>query len=268
MIRHLSILLISLSIVACSTSTQPAPEYTMQTIEVKDPQCNEQDSLPCASINISFPVFTGTPACDKLNEGVTRLLLNDVSSAEQLVKDFFERYATYKQEEKKDIQGEQHQDSENDEEEFISADFPWQYGCGAWVNFINQYYISVQVVVSNPSVFTHLDSDTSYGTFDSQTGGRLMPQNVFSDTLEVKNLINEYFISDNKLDIGISLSDQGIYLPNDSLPLTDNFSLSQNSVIFGYKTSDFAQNIALYQYVTIPMDKIRPLLNNKPKYQG
>lgn len=210
----------------------------------------------CASVQLSYPVFSGTETARILNANVSRLLLDDYGSVDSLCSAFFRQWAGYRDSAFYDTLGHGHNGIRHEQEEDEYFPSVWYYSRTAEVCGQNMGVVSLVFrTATNSTVYQY---GRKFASFSVSDGRRLIPSDVFSDTAAVRRVISGEFMRANGISEVISLSEQGVMLRDGLLPLTDDFAILDTVVVFHYDMSEIAPNLLPDDDIRVPVVKIEP----------
>ncbi len=240
-----------------------ACDYRYEVVSRYDEPC--KDSSDCTSYYVSYPVFSKklfpSAGVDSINAQVFRQVSGpDGKTPEQLADEFFQEYRKYVA---------------------FREEIAVEEQDTAMMRFIPTWFSTAEcfVVVDAPRLIVtgykvnqyaggaHGMYALAYTNYDVLTGRRLGLSEVFSDTLALAEKITARFIRERELDTEVPLSEQGYFIEDNLLPLTDNFALHPDGVIFYYNVYE----IAPYSYgpssVTVPYADLDGILKYKPDFK-
>lgn len=221
-----------------------------------------KDSSDCTSIYLSYPVFGrklfDDRAIDSINSHVAAQVTGSAGkTAEDVASEFFEGYAQYA----KDRAEMNVQDSIADS--FIPS---WTYSSDCSVIVNGPRIIVTEMKFNQYEGGAHGIYANIYTNYDVKSGRDLGLADVFSDTLALARTLTECFIAQKELDASIPLLEQGYFIDNNQLPVTANFALTPEGVVFYYNVYE----IAPYSYgpsqVTVPYSELKDIMVYKPDF--
>lgn len=241
---------------ACSAGDTASPLYVTENIRRYEPECSSGDDRVCASVQLSYPVFSDAESQQALNSNVSDLLLYGYESVDSLCNAFFRQWAGYRDSVFYDTLGHTHGDMSHEQEE--DGYFPdvWYYSRTADVCGHGRGIVSLMFcTATNSTVYQYGRKYASLSLYD----GRLLAlEDVFSDTAAVRRVISGEFMRANGISEGISLAEQGVMLSDGLLPLTDDFALCDTAAVFHYDMSQIAPNLLPDDDIRVPVVKIEP----------
>ena len=240
-----------------------ACDYRYEVVSRYDENC--KDSSDCTSYYVSYPEFSKklfpSSAVDSINAQVYRQVSGpDNKTPEQLADEFFQEYRNYVAFREKIATEEQ--------------DTAMMHFIPSWFNTTECFVVvnAPRLIVTGYKVSQYAGGAHGmyalvYSNYDVLTGTRLGLSDVFSDTLTLGEKITAQFIRERELDTDVPLSEQGYFIEDDLLPLTENFALHPDGVIFYYNVYE----IAPYSYgpssVTVPYSELDGILKYKPDFK-
>ena len=90
---------------------------------------------------------------------------------------------------------------------------------------------------------------------------------VFTDVMAVSEEVTRYFIEQYALDDSTSLSQQGFYVEKHQLPITANFALLPEGVLFAYNIYEIAPYAFGKSEVTVPYSALRAVMKYRPDFR-
>lgn len=241
-----------------------ACNYEYRVVSRTDKNC--KDSTDCTSFYLSYPVFAKklfpSAAVDSINASLYRQMVGpEAKTTEQLADEFFEGYKNYVAE---------------------RLEIAREEGDSTMADFIPGWYCNAEcfVVVNGPKLivtgfkFSQFEGGAhglyglSYSNYDVATGRMLSLGDVFSDTLALDQKMTELFIGQKELNANIPLSEQGYFIDNNLLPLTQNFALTPEGVVFYYNVYEIAPYSDGPSYVKVPYEELSDILKFKPDFEG
>lgn len=244
---------------ACSAGNAEAPQYVMENIAINEPGCSSGDGRICASVQLSYPVFSGTEeGVETLNSNVTGLLLDGYASVDSLCGVFFRQWSVFRETAFSDTPGHAHGDMAQAQEEDEYFPDVWYYSRTADVCGHGRGFVSLMFrTATNSTVYQY---GRKYALLSLPDGRILSPEDVFSDTEAVRRIISSEFMRSNGISEGISLAEQGVMLSDGLLPLTDDFAVCDTVAVFHYDMAEIAPNLLPDDDIRIAVGKIKPFL--------
>lgn len=241
-----------------------ACNYEYQVVSRTDENC--KDSSDCTSFYLSYPVFAkklfSSVAVDSINASVYRQMAGpEAKTTEQLADEFFEGYKSYIAD-RLEIAREE---SDSTMAGFIPG---WYYNAECFVVVNGPKLIVTGLKFSQFEGGAHGLYGMSYSNYDMATGRMLTLDDVFSDTLALDKKMTELFIGQKELDANIPLSEQGYFIDNNLLPLTQNFALTPEGVVFYYNVYEIAPYSDGPSCVKVPYEELSDILKFKPDFEG
>lgn len=238
-------------------------DYRYEVVSRYDDSC--ADSSQCTSFYLSYPVFSkkwfSSAAVDSINAQVYRAMVGtEDKTAEAMAEDFLAGYRDYL------VERDSIARAENDST--MAGYVPvWYYNAECQVE-VNGPKILVTVLKFSQyeggahGMYGHL-----YANYEVASGKRFALEDVFSDTLALASKITECFIQQNELDASVPLCDQGYFIDQQWLPLTDNFALLPQGVTFHYNVYEIAPYAAGELSVVVPYELLEGILRFKPDFE-
>lgn len=229
-------------------------------------RCDEncKDSSDCTSFYLSYPVFAEkifpSAGLDSINASIYRRMTgSEGKTPEQLADEFFQGYRSYVAERKEIAQ----EEGDSTMSDFIPT---WYSNAECFVVVNSPKLIVTGIKVSQFEGGAHGIYGLFYSNYDVNTGREFVLEDVFSDTLALDQKITEQFIGQKELDANIPLSQQGYFIDDNLLPLTNNFALLPDGVIFYYNVYEIAPYSDGPSYVKVPYGKLEDILKFKPDF--
>lgn len=235
-------------------------EYTILSRNYQD--C--ADSSNCTSIYLGYPVFGRKLFNDRAIDSINRHVAIQVTgsaekTAEDVVSEFFEGYAQYA----KDRAEMNAQDSIADG--FIPS---WTYSSDCSVMVNGPQIIVTEMKFNQYEGGAHGIYANIYTNYDVKSGRALGLTDVFSDTVALARTLTECFIAQKELDASVPLLEQGYFIDNNQLPVTANFALTPDGVIFYYNVYEIAHYAYGPSQVTVPYADLKDIMVYKPDFSG
>ena len=220
------------------------------------------DTSNVTSVYLSYPIFShpiyNGVAVDSINASVKRLILPDDKTDEQFADDFLKEYQYFYKE----------RDSINKAEKtginFIPS---WSYSSQMYVLVNGVKLIVTQKDDENYMGGAHGMYGTLFYNYDAKKGKLLTVDDVFTDTVALVDNITKYFINAYQLDDSVSLAEQGFFVEGEKLPMTSNFALLPEGVVFVYNVYEIAPYAFGMAEITVPYAAISNIMKYTPDFK-
>ena len=235
--------------------------YEYVIVNRTDAQC--KDTSACTAMYLSYPVFSkkmfSVAKVDSINASVYRQIVgNQDKTIEQMASEFFAEYKEYLAEREKIAL------EEGDTNSFVPT---WSYSAENFVVVNAPRIIVTGLRYSQYTGGAHGMYGLFYANYDVETGRMLTLDDVFSDTLALAERMTVEFIGQKNLDAEVPFSEQGYFIDSNLLPLTSNFALLPDGVLFYYNVYEIAAYAAGPAYVQLPYEKLDGLMKFRPEFK-
>ncbi|MDD4820103.1 MAG: hypothetical protein PHD21_04640 [Flavobacteriales bacterium] len=202
------------------------------------------------SVQVEYLTFSDSKGAQAINDTVIKYAFLGYGTGEKLSDAMNVAWENAQSEDTVCVHDEDAVSSESEETYLMS---PWYYNCTVECVYSNSKHVSIVIKHSTNSPFVTAVSP-QYMTFDIQAGHRIKASDAFADKNEIESMITEFFIKENNLQEGVSLTEQGIGMTSDVIPLTDDFVFSSEGVVFHYPMMQMAPLSQCKDDVKIPFD--------------
>lgn len=226
---------------------------------------NCADSSECTSFYLSYPVFSkkwfSSAAVDSLNARVYRATVGtEDKTAEGMAEDFLAGY--------RDFLNERDSIARAEGDSTMARYVPvWYYNAECLVEVNGPEMVVTMLKFSQYEGGAHGMYGQLYANYEVASGKRFALEDVFTDTLALARKITERFIQQNELDASVPLCDQGYFIDEQWLPVTDNFALLPQGVTFHYNVYEIAPYSAGELSVIVPYGDLEGILRFKPDFE-
>ena len=212
----------------------------------------------CISVNVKYITLIRGNLNPKINEDILKYAFLGYDSGDSMSSAM---YSAWENEQKnQDTCTDEHvNEDQSTEDEDIYVATPWYYNCSVENVSDREDKVSLVMKYSTNAPFVNTVSPI-YITLNPQTGERVRISDVFNDTISLQNVITDMFIKGNNLQDGVPLTEQGLGISVDILPLTDDFVFTEQGVIFYYPMDQLAPLAQCKEEINVPFELLEGLL--------
>ena len=218
-----------------------------------------EDTLHQVEWTVSYPVFFRRIYTDEavggINSMVEGIAVQDTMSLEELSSSFVESYKAFKAGMISD---------HNIDEDIIPG---WYYDSKTYVLINGSKLIVTECEIEEYQGGAHGTYGSYFANYDVKTGRLLTLDDVFTDTVVVRESITKYFVEQYELERDVPLSEQGFFVDKHHLPVTSNFALLPEGVLFTYNIYEIAPYAFGKCEVTVPYSALRAAMKYRPDFR-
>ena len=218
-----------------------------------------EDTLHQVEWTVSYPVFFRRIYTDEavggINSMVEGIAVQDTMSLEELSSSFVESYKAFKAGMISD---------HNIDEDIIPG---WYYDSKTYVLINGSKLIVTECEIEEYQGGAHGTYGSYFANYDVKTGRLLTLDDVFTDTVVVRESVTKYFMEQYELERDVPLSEQGFFVEKHHLPVTSNFALLPEGVLFTYNIYEIAPYAFGKCEVTVPYSALRTVMKYRPNFR-
>ncbi|MDD4820104.1 MAG: DUF3298 domain-containing protein [Flavobacteriales bacterium] len=219
------------------------------------------DTVNVTTVYMSYPVFShplyNGAAVDSVNASVVKHMLPDGKMGDVFAEGFIKDYKDFLVERKEYM----------DEEEIKAYTPTWYYSSQMYVLVNGSKLIVTQCDDENYTGGAHGMYGSFFSNYDMKKGKELTLDDVFTDTVALAENITKYFIKAYELKDSVSLSEQGFFVEGPNLPITSNFALLPEGVVFVYNVYEIASYAFGMAEITVPYQAISGIMKYTPDFK-
>ncbi len=234
-----------------------------QYIEYKRAYTPQNDTTTYGTYVVSYPVFSRRIMTDEavecINSMVEKIAVQDSVDMDRLSGEFIDackEYIDYKKSDEARYY--------DDEEAVIPS---WYYDSQTYVLINGSKLIVTETEIDSYQGGAHSNYGSYFANYDVKTGKMLSIDDVFTDVMAVSEEVTRYFIEQYAIDDSTSLSQQGFYVEKHQLPITSNFALLPEGVLFAYNIYEIAPYAFGKSEVTVPYSALRAVMKYRPDFR-
>ncbi|MBL7858313.1 MAG: DUF3298 domain-containing protein [Cyclobacteriaceae bacterium] len=243
----------ALSLSNCSTKETKTPlviQYTMETFRLDSKGC-AVDSLPCATYQVQFPVFSGLDS--SVSHIIHQAITADVSmgnpdaegrSMQDIAESFIAEFEEF----------------ESDGMGLPSAN--WYYKANVSIEILSDTLISLSVQEDFYTGGADGGSGVYFINVDPHSGSTITLDKIFKQGYSeaLRQAGEAAFRKVREIESSESLADAGFEFPNNAFVLNENFGFTKEGIIFYFNSYEIASYAAGPTEVVIPYMEIKDWL--------
>jgi hypothetical protein len=230
-----------------------------QYVEYRHTYPEDEDTLHQVEWTVSYPIFMRRIYTDEgvehINSMVEDVAVQDTVSIEDLSVGFVASYKDFKA---------SMMSGRDIDEDLIPG---WYYDSKTYVLINGSKLIVTECEIDEYQGGAHGTYGSFFANYDVKTGRKLALDDVFTDTVVVSEAVTKYFVEQYELERDVPLSRQGFFVDEHRLPVTPNFALLPEGVLFTYNIYEIAPYAFGKCEVTVPYSALRAVMKYRPDFR-